>query len=58
MGWWPISMETGEPRAARPQPLGGDGGGGFRQAGTGDGCEKGARAPETHRIELSTAVAV
>jgi hypothetical protein len=37
-------METGEPRAARPQPVGGDGGGGFRQDGTGDGWGKGAVA--------------
>jgi hypothetical protein len=29
---------------ARPRPLGGDGGGGFRQAGTGDGWGKGALA--------------
>jgi hypothetical protein len=36
LGWWPISTEIGEPRAAHPWPLGGDGGGGFRQAGTGD----------------------
>jgi hypothetical protein len=34
-------METGEPRAARSRPLGGDGGGGFRQADTGDGWGKG-----------------
>jgi hypothetical protein len=41
LGWWPISTETGEPRAARPWPLGGDGGGGFQQAGTRDGWGKG-----------------
>jgi hypothetical protein len=34
-------METGEPRVARPWPLGSDDGGGFRQAGTEDEWGKG-----------------
>jgi hypothetical protein len=35
-------MEIGELRAAHPRASGDDGGGGFRQAGTGDGWGKGA----------------
>jgi hypothetical protein len=37
-------METGEPIAAHPRPLGGIGGGGFRQADTRDGWGKGVVA--------------
>jgi hypothetical protein len=37
-------METGEPGAAHKQPLGGDGGGGFRQGGTEDRWGNGAVA--------------
>jgi hypothetical protein len=41
LGWWPNSMEIGELRAVHPRASGDDGGGGFRQAGTGDGWGKG-----------------
>jgi hypothetical protein len=37
-------MEAGERRAARPRPLGGDGGGGFQQVGIGGGWGKGVVA--------------